>query len=164
MTAQERFETKVDEEAVDLEKNKKADSAAAIASNHGVYLVAQISNTSLSIGTSTEITYKLYVSQSTGIQNWKELEKPTYEGFEMEEIEVNPMVVETEMFKGETYRYVVLNKAKLTSIEKGEFQFEPLKLNVTIEIPSDKRDDSGRPFMQTVNKNLETEAFTISVE
>ncbi|WP_460220199.1 hypothetical protein [Psychroserpens sp. MEBiC05023] len=139
-------------------------STVACAQNEGVYLVAEVSNETVSVGQTTEVTYKLYVSQSTGVSNWKELQKPEYKGFESSEIVVEPMQVKTEKFKGETHRYVILNKTKLTSKEKGTFLFDPLKLNVTIEIFSDDRSTNEGLKKETLNKDLISEPIKIIVK
>nr|WP_321234740.1 hypothetical protein [uncultured Psychroserpens sp.] len=129
-----------------------------------VHLVTEVTRNVLSLENVTEVTYKLYVSQNTGISKWETVKKPDYKGFESEEIDVMPLSVKTGGFKNEKYRYVVLSKTKLTPIEKGEFQIEPLKLNITLETPSNKRNLNGGMIMETINKDFESEPVTITVK
>jgi hypothetical protein len=129
-----------------------------------VHLVAQISDNTIGLGQSTEVTYKLYVSQSVGISNWKPLEKQKYINFTSQDIEMSPMEVKTEKFNGEMYRYVILNKVKLTSKAIGDFKIDALKLNVTVEVPSKKKDIFGGRVMETLNMNIKSEPLEIIVK
>ena len=131
--------------------------------NEHVHLVAEVSKKTLPLGQSFEVTYKLYVSQNVGISNWKTLEAPEYKAFDSETIDVKPLTVESGKYKGEDHRFVVLSKTKLTSKEKGAFQLQPLQLNVTVEMPTDKKDIFGGPVMQTVNKTLIADTITVTV-
>ncbi|WP_204344691.1 BatD family protein [Psychroserpens algicola] len=132
--------------------------------DNAVHFVVEVTNNHIALGQSTEVTHKLYVSQSAGISNWKNFKTPNFNGFDVENIDAKSMKVFTEKFKGETYRYVILRKSILTAKQKGEFQFEPSQLNVTIEIPSQKKDNNGLRALETVNKDFETEPFTITVK
>ena len=123
-----------------------------------------MSNSKLSVGETTEVSYKLYVPFDIGITNWKELEKPQFEDFNSETIDLGQMKVSKGKYKGELYRYVELSKTKLTSKKKGEFQIEPLKLSVTVEVPSDKKDVFGASVMTTVSKIIESESITVIVK
>ncbi|MCD2258490.1 BatD family protein [Psychroserpens luteolus] len=147
----------------DMYKSKE-DNPQLLKFNNTVHLVAEVSKKTVSVGSSIEVTYTLYVSPEVGISNWKALTKPEYEDFESEDIDVKPLKVEDGTYKGEKQRYVVLSKTKLTSKEKGQFQLEPLKLNVTVEMPTDKNDIFGSPVMQTINKTLTTNVITVTVK
>lgn len=129
-----------------------------------VHLVAEVSDHTVNLEERITINYKLYVSYDVGISNWEILEQPQHEGFDISNVDVKKMIVEKGTFKGEPYRFVVLQKTILQAKEKGKFTTTPFKVKITAEIPSKEKDNKGMRLMTSVNKVIETDVLTISVE
>ena len=78
-----------------------------------IHLVAELSNKNPFLNEAISVTYKLYVSSDTGVDNWRELEAPRYADFWSNNIDITSLNVQNGTYKGEPYRYVVLRKTLL---------------------------------------------------
>jgi hypothetical protein len=129
-----------------------------------IHLVAEISNTNPYLNEAISIVYKLYVSPNTGVSNFKEIDNPRYNDFWSQNIEVNGFKAQNGTFKGEDYLYVVLKKIVLYPQKTGKLEIEPLTLDVTVEVPTNRRDIFGRRLMNQVHKVVSAGNNTINVK
>lgn len=120
--------------------------------DQSIHLVAEISNTNPYLNESISVVYKLYVSPNTGVSNFKEIDNPRYNDFWSQNIEVNGFKAQNGTFKGEDYLYVILKKIVLYPQKTGKLEIEPLTLDVTVEVPTNRRDIFGRRLMNQVHK------------
>ena len=127
-----------------------------------IHLVAEISKTNPYINEPVSVVYKLYVAENTGVRNWSELDAPRYNDFWSQNIAVNGLSVKEEQYKGENYRYVVLKKTVLYPQKSGKLTLEPLTLDVSVEVPSSRRDIFGRRVMSTTNRTVTAGKRTIN--
>ena len=74
---------------------------ATVRADNNLYLVADISKTNPYVNEPITVVYKLYFSYNIGITNWKELNKPKYNDFWSQNIDIKQLVPEEGMFKGE---------------------------------------------------------------
>ena len=131
--------------------------------NENIYLVADISKTSPYINEPITVVYKLYFSYSIGISNWRELDKPKYNDFWSQNIDIKQLVAEEGLFKGEKYRYVVLRKTVLYPQKSGKLTIEPLSLDIDVQVPTNRRDMFGQVVVANRNKRVSAGAKIISV-
>jgi hypothetical protein len=110
------------------------------------------------------VVYKLYVSTNTGVSNWRELENPRYNDFWSQKIDTKGLRIQEGKYKGEDYRYVVLRKTVLYPQKTGELVIEPLKLDVTVEVPTNRRDIFGGMHMAQTNRTVSAGSRTINVK
>ncbi len=106
----------------------------------------------------------MYVSPDTGVSNWREKDNPRYNDFWSQNIEIKGLNVENGEYNGEEYRYVVLRKTVLYPQKIGELKLEPLVLDVTVEVPTNRADIFGRPIMSKVPKTVTAGSRTIRVK
>ena len=118
----------------------------------GVHLVAEVSKTNPYLNEPVTVVYKLYVSHSTSVRNWKEVDTPQYNDFWSQNIDIKNLQVEEGQFQGESYRFVVLRKTVLYPQKSGRLEIEPLTLDIEMEVPTGRRDFFGRSFMAPANK------------
>jgi len=135
-----------------------------ISADDNIYLVADISKTNPYINEPITVVYKLYFSYNVGITNWRELDKPKYNDFWSQNIDIKQLVAEEGMFKGEKYRYVVLRKTVLYPQKSGKLVIEPLSLDLDLVLPTNRRDFLGRVQVVNDNKRVSAGAKTISVK
>ena len=110
------------------------------------------------------IVYKLYVAQGTGVRNWREIDNPRYSDFWSQNIDLKGINnIQNGTYKGEDYRYVILRKTVLYPQKTGKLNIEPLSLDITVEVPSKRRDVFGRSFMSTVKRTVSSGNRTINV-
>lgn len=134
-----------------------------ISADDNIYLVADISKTNPYINEPITVVYKLYFSYNIGISNWRELDKPKYNDFWSQNIDVKQLVLEEGMFKGEKYRFVVLRKTVLYPQKSGKLVIEPLSLDIDVQLPTNRRDMFGRVVVTNDNKRVSAGAKTIAV-
>tara|TARA_B100000524_G_scaffold348473_2_gene253254 strand:- start:1544 stop:3292 length:1749 start_codon:yes stop_codon:yes gene_type:complete len=132
--------------------------------NKKIHLVAELSNKSPFINEAVSVTYKLYVSPDTGVDNWKELETPRYVNFWSNNIDIKSLNVQNGTYKGEAYRYVVLRRTLLYPQTTGKLKIEPLTLDISVQVPSNKRDFFGNLISSSVNKTVSSGSSLINVK
>lgn len=135
-----------------------------VSANDNLYLVADISKTNPYINEPITVVYKLYFSYNIGITHWRELDKPKYNDFWSQNIDIKELVGEEGMFKGEKYRFVVLRKTVLYPQKSGKLVIEPLSLDIDVELPTNRRDMFGRVVVTNGNKRVSAGAKTIFVK
>ena len=147
--------------AVDIPKDPNDPNYIA---SESIHLVAEISTTNPYLNEPVSVIYKLYVAENTGVRNWSELDSPRYNDFWSQNIEVKRQNVKEGKYKGENYRYVVLKKTVLYPQKTGKLGIEPLTLDVSVEVPSKRRDVFGRLMMTTTNRTVTAGKRTIDVK
>ncbi|KIA98228.1 BatD protein [Flavobacterium sp. KMS] len=135
-----------------------------ISADDNLYLVADISKTNPYINEPITVVYKLYFSYNIGITNWRELDKPKYNDFWSQNIDIKQLVAEEGMFKGEKYRYVVLRKTVLYPQKSGKLVIEPLALDIDVQLPTNRRNMFGQVVVTDGNKRVSAGAKTINVK
>ncbi|MEZ7498288.1 BatD family protein [Flavobacterium sp. Arc3] len=136
----------------------------SISADNNLYLIADISKTNPYVNEPITVVYKLYFSNNIGISNFKELNKPKYNDFWSQNIEIKQLVAEEGMFKGERYRYIVLKKAVLYPQKSGNLTIEPLSLDIDVQLPTNRRDVFGRVVIADDSKRVSAGAKTINVK
>ena len=139
-------------------------NAPQISADNNIYLVADISKTNPYINEPITVVYKLYFSYNIGITNWRELNKPKYNDFWSQNIDIKQLVAEEGMFKGQRYRYVTLRKTVLYPQKSGRLKIEPLSLDIDVQLPTNRRDMFGRVMITEGNKRVSAGTKTINVK
>tara|TARA_R110000868_G_scaffold167991_3_gene402569 strand:+ start:5643 stop:7388 length:1746 start_codon:yes stop_codon:yes gene_type:complete len=145
-----------------IEQPKDPNDTSVSASDN-IYLVADISKTSPYINEPITVVYKLYFSYNIGITNWRELNKPKYNDFWSQNIDIKQLVAEEGMFKGEKYRYVILRKTVLYPQKAGKLTIEPLSLDIDVQLPTNRRNMFGQVILTEGNKRVSAGAKEITV-
>ena len=129
-----------------------------------IHLVAEVSNKNPFLNEAISVSYKLYVSTDTGVNNWRELEAPRYADFWSNNIDIKSLNVQNGTFKGKPYRYVVLRRTLLYPQKTGELKIEPLTLDISVQVPSNRRDFFGNLISSSVNKTVSSGSSIIDVK
>lgn len=147
-----------------VELPKDPNEAPAITADNNIYLVADISKANPYLNEPITVVYKLYFSYNIGISNWRELNKPKYNDFWSQNIDIKQLKAEDGMFKGERYRYVVLRKTVLYPQKSGKLEIEPLSLDIDCQVPSNRRNFWGQPLMVEDSKRVSAGSKIINVK
>src|SRR5690606_2517768 len=138
-------------------------SATEIAGDN-LHLVAEVSNANPYLNEAVSVVYKLYVSPRINVSNFVPKANPTYNNFWSQDIRVSRYQVETGLYQGEQYRYVVLKKTVLYPQKTGKLEIEPLSLDVTVDVPTNRRDIFGGRLYNQINKTVTAGNRTITVK
>lgn len=147
-----------------VEIPKDPNEMPAISADDNLYLVADISKTNPYLNEPITVVYKLYFSYNIGITNWRELNKPKYNDFWSQNIDIKQLKAEDGMFKGERYRYVVLRKTVLYPTKSGKLEIEPLSLDIDCQVPTNRRNFWGQALMTEDSKRVSAGSKIISVK
>ncbi|EGV43826.1 protein BatD [Bizionia argentinensis JUB59] len=146
-----------------VQSPKDGNSADYIASEN-IHLVAEVSDSKPYLNEAITVVYKLYVSPDTGVSNWREINSPKFSDFWSQNIDIKQLSVQNGTYKGENYRYVVLRKTVLYPQKSGELEIEPLSLDITVEVPTNRRDIFGGRLMQQAHRTVSAGKRTINVK
>lgn len=105
-----------------------------------LHLVAEISNRSPYVNEPITVVYKLYFAQGLMPTNVDVLDPPKYNDFWSYNVDIQRRDIQTSVFKGERYNYVEWRKTVLYPQRSGSLEIEPLTLDVTVDVPSGRRD------------------------
>ncbi|OUS16670.1 BatD protein, partial [Nonlabens dokdonensis] len=129
-----------------------------------IHLVAEVSNSNPYLNEAIRVVYKIYVANQTGVTGWNELDSPKYRDFWSQNIDNRNQQVKNGTYNGEPYRYLVLREAILYPQKTGKLEIEPLTLDVQVQIPTNRRDFFGRPYMTTTSKTVSAGKREITVK
>ena len=146
-----------------VDQPKDGNNAAYVASQN-IHLVAEVSKTNPYLNEAITVVYKLYVAPNTGVRNWQEKDTPRFNDFWSQNIDVKGLPVQKGKYKGEDYRYVVLRKVVLYPQKSGKLKIEPLSLDVTVEVPTSRRDFFGNRQMKFVPQTISAGSRIINVK
>jgi hypothetical protein len=136
----------------------------SISINDALHLVAEVNKTNPYLNEPITVVYKLYFSYNIGITNWRELDKPKYNDFWSQNIDIKQLSAEEGTYNGEKFRYVVLRKTVLYPQKSGKLEIEPLSLDIDVELPTNRRDIFGRVLMTRDNKRVSAGSKVITVK
>lgn len=146
-----------------VDRPNGAPDASDIASDN-IHLVAEVSKANPYLNEAITVVYKLYVSKETGVSGWQVKDNPRYNDFWNQNIEVKGFPTHRAQYKGEDYRYVVVRKTVLYPQKTGKLKLEPLVLDITVEVPTNRADIFGRALMTKVPKIVTAGSRTINVK
>jgi len=146
-----------------VDRPKDENDADYVASQN-IHLVAEVSKSDPYLNEAITVVYKLYVSSDTGVSNWREMDVPRYNDFWSQSIDIKGLKVQNGTYEGKDYRYVVLRKTVLYPQKTGKLEIEPLTLDVTVDVPTNKRDFFGQRLMSQVHRTISAGSRTIAVK
>ncbi len=135
-----------------------------VSADQALHLVAEVSKTNPYVNEPITVVYKLYFSYNIGISQWRELNKPKYNDFWSQNIDIKQLVAEEGQYGGEKYRYVVLRKTVLYPQKSGKLEIEPLSLDIDVQLPTNRRNFFGQVQVVEDSKRVSAGSKTITVK
>ena len=132
--------------------------------SENLHLVAEVSKTDPFLNEPVSVVYKLYVSPSINVNDFRPLDNPKYNNFWSQDLPLTRYTVENTTYQGKPYRYVILKRVVLYPQKSGKLEIEPLSLDVTLDVPTDKRDFFGRRTYRQTNMTVSAGRRTINVK
>ena len=130
-----------------------------------IHLVAEISKNNPYLNEGITVTYKLYFRNPISISDVQELESPSYGDFWSHLIKIGRAEINMRgSYKGEPYNEVIWRKALLYPQKTGKLTLEPLTLNLSLNLPSNRKDLFGRRILTQAQKILTTGKNIIRVK
>ncbi|WP_340199460.1 BatD family protein [Ascidiimonas sp. W6] len=144
--------------------NPNAPPSAQDVASENLHLVAEVSKTSPYLNEAVSVVYKLYVSPNINVRDFKPLDNPKYNNFWSQDIPVKDWKVQNGTYKGKSYRYVILKRVVLYAQKSGKLTLEPLSLDVTVDVPTNRRDFFGGRIYTQTHKTVAAGNRTINVK
>ncbi|NNE03376.1 MAG: protein BatD [Eudoraea sp.] len=132
--------------------------------NESLYLVAEVSKANPYLNEAISVVYKLYISPSISVTNFRPLDNPTYNNFWSQDIPVTSYKAQNGTYNGKPFRFAVMKRVVLYPQKSGALEIEPLSLDVTLEVPTNKRDFFGGPIYAQTNKTVSAGNRIINVK
>ena len=132
--------------------------------DESLYLVAEVSNTNPYLNEAISVVYKLYISPNISVTNFRPLDNPTFNNFWSQDIPVTSYKAQNGTYNGKPFRYAVMKRVVLYPQKNGALEIEPLSLDVTLEVPTNKRDFFGGPIYAQTNKTVSAGNRVINVK
>ena len=130
-----------------------------------IHLVAEVSKSAPYLNEGITVIYKLYFRNPISVSDVSELESPSYGDFWSHLIKIGRAEINMRgSYKGEPYNEVIWRKAVLYPQKTGKLILEPLTLNLSLNIPSNRRDLFGRRIMTQTQKTITTGEKVIAVK
>jgi hypothetical protein len=130
-----------------------------------IHLVAEISKNNPYLNEGITVTYKLYFRNPISISDVQELESPSYGDFWSHLIKIGRAEINMRgSYKGEPYNEVIWRKAVLYPQKTGKLILEPLTLNLSLNLPSNRKDLFGRRILTQAQKMITTGKNIIRVK
>ncbi|MGA1225760.1 MAG: BatD family protein [Tamlana sp.] len=147
--------------AVDIPKDPNDPTYLA---SENIHLVAEVSKMNPYLNEAITVVYKLYVSPKIAVTNYNEIDSPRYNDFWNQNINMQGQKVQNGTFNGEDYRFLVLRKTVLYPQKTGKLNIEPLTLDISMRVPTNRRDIFGSILMTPVNRTVSAGNKTIDVK
>ena len=122
--------------------------------NENLHLVAEVSNPKPFLNEGISIVYKLYYSTQINVTNVGEIETPEFENFWSQNIKIPRLQIERGSYNGESYNYVTWKKTVLYPQKTGRLEILPLSLDVSVDVPTNRRDFFGNRIYSQVSKKI----------
>ena len=132
--------------------------------NENLHLVAKVSNANPYLNEGISIVYKLYYSPQINVTNVGEIETPEYENFWSQSIKIPRLQIERGSFKGDSYNFVTWKKIVLYPQKSGKLDILPLSLDVSVDVPTNRRDFFGNRVYNQVSKKVTAGKRSINVK
>ena len=127
--------------------------------------MAEVSKSTPYLNEGITVIYKLYFRNPISVSDVSELESPSYGDFWSHLIKIGRAEINMRgSYKGESYNEVIWRKAVLYPQKTGKLVLEPLTLNLSLSIPSNRRDLFGRRIMTQTQKTITTGEKVIVVK
>jgi hypothetical protein len=132
--------------------------------NENLHLVAEVSNISPYLNEGISIIYKLYYSPQINVTNVGEIETPEFENFWSQNIKIPRLQMERGSYKGDNYNFVTWKKIVLYPQKSGKLEVLPLSLDVSVDVPTNRRDFFGNRIYNQVSKKVTAGKRSINVK
>ena len=156
--------TPVQVEVTQAVNNPNSPQARANAiADENLHLVAEISKRDPYLNEAITVIYKLYFSSEISVSNVNEVEMPKYSDFWSHLIPIPKLEIKQGQYKGRPYNYVIWRKTVLYPQKTGKLVIAPLTLNVSVDVPTNRRDFFGNRVYQKTPKIITAGKRTIEV-
>ncbi len=144
--------------------NPNAPKTADDVADENLHLVAEVSKGNPYLNEAVSVIYKLYISPSISVTNFRPVDSPKYNNFWSQDIPVTKYNTNNATYEGKPYRSVILKRVVLYPQKTGKLDIEPLSLEIFVDVPTNRRDFFGGKIYTQASKTVSAGRRTLTVK
>ena len=143
---------------VNIQVTEAVDSSASPNSSESlveddIQLIVELSKRNPYLNEPISVVYKLFFSPEINVRNLGEVDSPEFKNFWSQKIDVPRLEIKRSSLNGKSYNYVTWKKTLLYPQKEGKLDINPMTLDVSIDLPTNRRDFFGNIiYTQTSSK------------
>ena len=129
-----------------------------------IELSIEISKSNPYLNEPISVEFKLLFNPKINVTNLGEIDNPEFKNFWSQNIKIARLEIKSTSYKGQRYNYVTWKKALLFPQKAGDLELLPLTLDVTIDVPTNRRDFFGNTIYTQTSKKVASRKRIIKVK
>jgi hypothetical protein len=132
--------------------------------DQNVRVISEVSKTNPYLNEGILITYKLLVGNGVNVTNFNSVDAAEYTHFWNQDLPINAYNFEPTTYEGKSYQSVVLKRVLLYPQKTGKLSLKPYTFELSVDVPTNRRDFFGRPLYAPATRVATTAEITIEVK
>ena len=154
---------------VDIQVVEAVDSSASPNStstlvDDDIQLVAELSKSNPYLNEPISLVYKLFFSPEINVRNLGEIDSPEFKNFWSQKIDVPRLEIKRSSLNGKSYNYVTWKKTLLYPQKEGKLEINPMTLDVSIDVPTNRRDFFGNIIYTQTSSKVSSNKKVVNVK
>ena len=129
-----------------------------------IQLITEVSKRSPYMNEPISIVYKLFFSPEINVRNLGEIDSPEFKNFWSQKIDVPRLEIKRSSLNGKSYNYVTWKKTLLYPQKDGKLEINPMTLDVSIDVPTNRRDFFGNIIYTQSSSKVSSKKQIINVK
>lgn len=151
-------------EVTDAVAKPSDEQTAQDVADQNVRVISEVSKTNPYLNEGILITYKLLVGSGVNVTNFNSVNAAEYTHFWNQDLPVNAYNFEPATYEGKSYQSVVLKRVLLYPQKTGKLSLKPYTFELSVDVPTNRRDFFGRPLYAPATRVASTAEITIDVK
>tara|TARA_A100001011_G_scaffold4882_1_gene5652 strand:- start:12188 stop:13942 length:1755 start_codon:yes stop_codon:yes gene_type:complete len=132
--------------------------------NDDIELSIEVSKSEIYLNEPISVEFKLLFSPKINVTNLGEIDSPEFNNFWSQNIKIQRLEIKSTSYKGQRYNYVTWKRTLLFPQKSGNLELLPLTLDVTVDVPTNRRDFFGNVIYSQTSKKVSSKKKSIKVK
>ena len=132
--------------------------------NDDIELNIEVSKNETYLNEPISVEFKLLFNPKINVTNLGEIDSPEFNNFWSQNIKIPRLEIKSTSYKGQRYNYVTWKRALLFPQKSGNLELLPLTLDVTVDVPTNRRDFFGNVIYSQTSKKVSSKKKNIKVK
>ena len=132
--------------------------------NDDIELNIEVSKSETYLNEPISVEFKLLFNPKINVTNLGEIDSPEFNNFWSQNIKIPRLEIKSTSYKGQRYNYVTWKRVLLFPQKSGNLELFPLTLDVTVDVPTNRRDFFGNVIYSQTSKKVSSKKKNIKVK
>ena len=132
--------------------------------NDDIELNIEVSKSETYLNEPISVEFKLLFNPKINVTNLGEIDSPEFNNFWSQNIKIPRLEIKSTSYKGQRYNYVTWKRALIFPQKSGNLELLPLTLDVTVDVPTNRRDFFGNVIYTQTSKKVSSKKKNIKVK